>query len=109
MTTVHSKGPSMARARDLSANGSNVMLANVAETWLAATAEWQRELIDFVSSRLEKDAETGRAIMACKNLADVTAIQSRWVQDTLRDYSGEMSRLMTICAAAGNAGTVTKQ
>jgi hypothetical protein len=34
-------------------------------------------MIGFVSMRLEKDAETTREVVACKNLADVTAIQSR--------------------------------
>ena len=49
-------------------------LAKAAETWFAATTECQREMISFVSMRLEKDGETTREMMGCKNLADVTAI-----------------------------------
>jgi hypothetical protein len=72
-------------------------LANATETWMAAATECQREVMSFVSMRLGKDAETTREIAACKNLADVTAIQSRWIEETLRDYSAEMGTLMTIC------------
>jgi hypothetical protein len=52
--------------------------------------------------RLEKDAETTRAMMDCRNLADVTAIQSRWMEETLRDYNSEMGKLMTICTKSLN-------
>ncbi|MEE1609800.1 phasin family protein [Microvirga sp. CF3016] len=71
-------------------------LANATETWLAAATECQREMMSFVSMRLEKDAETTREMVGCKNLADVTAIQSRWMEETLRDYNSEMGKLMTI-------------
>ena len=81
---------------------SSRALANAAETWFAAAAECQREMISFVSMRLEKDADTTREMMGCKNLADATAIQSRWVEDTLRDYNAEMSKLMTILTKSIN-------
>jgi hypothetical protein len=77
-------------------------LANAAETWFAAAAECQREMMSFVSMRLEKDAETTREMMDCRNSADMTAIQSRWVEDTLRDYNAEMGKLMTICTKSIN-------
>ena len=65
-------------------------LANAADTWFAAAAECQREM------------------MGCKNPADVAAIQSRWVEETLRDYSDEMTKLMTICTKSVNGGAVPK-
>jgi hypothetical protein len=61
-------------------------------------------MMGFVSMRLEKDADTTREMMGCKNPADVTAIQSRWVEETLRDYNAEMSNLMTIATKSGNGG-----
>jgi hypothetical protein len=45
---------------------------------------------------------------ACKNLADVAAIQSRWVEETLRDYNNEASKLMTICTKSMNSGAGPK-
>jgi hypothetical protein len=71
-------------------------LANATETWFAAATECQREMMSFVSMRLEKDAETTREVMGCKNLADATAVQSRWMEETLRDYNSEIGKLMTI-------------
>ena len=79
-------------------------LANAGEAWFAAATEWQREMIGFVSARLEKDAEAVREVMGCKNPADVTAIQSRWIEETLREYSSEMTKLMSLCTKAMNSG-----
>ena len=46
-----------------------------------------------------KDGETARETMGCKNPTDVAAIESRWVEETLRDYNTEMTKLMTICTS----------
>ncbi|AWM85486.1 phasin family protein [Microvirga sp. 17 mud 1-3] len=89
-------------------DGGGRALAVAAETWFAATTECQREMIGFVSTRLEKDGEVAREIMGCKNLTEVAAIQSRWVEETLRDYSNEMERLMTICTKSMNGGAGRK-
>ena len=77
-------------------------LAKAAETWFAASAECQREMMGFMSMRLEKDGETAREMLSCKNPADATAVQSRWIEETLRDYSSEMTKLMTLCNRAVN-------
>jgi len=79
-------------------------LANATETWFAAATECQREMMSFVSMRLEKDAEIAREMISCRNLADVTAIQTRWMEETLRDYNSEMGKLMTICTKSVNGG-----
>jgi hypothetical protein len=36
-------------------------------------------------------------MMGSGNLAEATAIQARWLQDTLQDYNAEMTKLMAIC------------
>lgn len=89
-------------------SGTNHAVAKSTEAWFAASAECQREMIGFVSMRLEKDGEAAREMMGCKNLADVAAIQSRWVEDTLRDYSTEMTKLMNICTNSINDGAGSK-
>ena len=81
-------------------------LANAAETWFTAATECQREMFGFVSMRLGKDGETAREMMGCKNPTDVAAIQSRWVEETLRDYNTEMTKLMTICTKSMNGGSL---
>jgi len=91
------------------ADGSGRALANASEAWFAASTQCQREMMSFVSMRLEKDAEATREIMTCKNLADVAAIQSRWMEETLRDYNAEVSKMMTICTRSINGGAVPKE
>ncbi|MBB4041775.1 phosphatidate phosphatase APP1 [Microvirga flocculans] len=71
-------------------------LSKAAEAWFFATTECNREMIGFVSKRLEKDAETFRQMLGCKNFSDASSLHSRWVEETLRDYNTEMSKLMTI-------------
>jgi hypothetical protein len=89
-------------------SGANQALVKATEAWFAATTECQREMMGFVSMRLEKDAETTREVMGCKNPADVAAIQSRWIEETLRDYSAEMAKLMAICTKSVNSGAGPK-
>lgn len=79
-------------------------LAHVAETWFAMATECQREMIGFMSMRLEKDGETVREMIGCKNPSDATAVQMRWLEETLRDYNSEFSKLMTICTKSVNGG-----
>ena len=73
------------------------------------TAEWQREMMSFVAIRLEKDGDAVREMMGCRNLADVAAIQSRWAEETLRDYNGEVSKLMSIYGASIKGGDGPKR
>ncbi|MBB4042065.1 cobyric acid synthase [Microvirga flocculans] len=47
--------------------------------------------------------------MGCKNIADIAAIQSRWMEETLRDYNAEMGKLMTICTKSLNGGAGLKE
>ena len=90
-------------------SGNSQALAKSAEAWFAATAECQREMTGFVSMRLEKDGEAAREMMGCKNLADMAAIQSRWIEETLRDYSAEITKLMTICTKSASVGIGPKE
>lgn len=93
------------RSRELASleNGSRA-LTNAAEQWIAASTECHREMIGFMSMRLEKDSDTFREMMECKNITDVATIQSRWMEETLRDYNSEINKLMTICAKSVNGG-----
>jgi hypothetical protein len=83
---------------------NNRALINATETWLAASTQCHREMIGFMSMRLAKDNDTVREMLGCKNLADATALQTRWVEETMRDYHSEMTKLMEICAKSANGG-----
>jgi hypothetical protein len=84
-------------------------LANAVESWVTASNHCQREVMDFVTERLEKDAETTREIMSCKNFADITSIQSRWMEETIRDYRSEMVKLMSLYSDAAGKGGLSKR
>jgi hypothetical protein len=90
------------------ASGNNQAVAKAAEAWFAATTECQREMMGFISMRIEKDSKTAREMMGCKNLADVTGMQSRWIEESLRDYNAEITKLMTICTESVNGGAGPK-
>jgi len=106
MTTMSKKSAVADAVRGVSepafAFGNGRAVADAAERWIATSTECHREMIGFVSMRLEKDNETFREIIGCKNLADVTAVQSRWMEETLSDYSAEMSKLMAIYSRPAN-------
>lgn len=100
MTTMSKKSTlsdTMRSASEFALSRDNTQaLAKAAETWFATTAECQREMMGFVSMRLEKDSETAREMLGCRNLTDVTSIQSRWLEETVRDYNSEMAKMMAI-------------
>lgn len=108
MTTTQKKSPISDTFRGLNemtlSNEDSRALVNAAQTWFAATTECHREMIGFVSMRFEKDGQTFREMMNCKNLADVTSVHSRWAEETLRDYNSEMTKLVNICTRSVNGG-----
>jgi hypothetical protein len=56
-------------------------------------ADYQREVERFASDRLAKDGEAMRQTLSCRDWTGVFDIQARWVEETLRDYNAEMSKL----------------
>jgi hypothetical protein len=106
MTTMHKKSAVSETLRTFNEftglDDSGRTLVGAMETWFAAAGEGQREMMSFVSKRLEKDGETVREMLGSRNLADAMAIQSRWIEETLRDYNSEMTKLMTIYTKSAN-------
>ena len=64
MTTMSKKSAlsdTMRSAQEFTlSSGTNQALAKAAEAWFATTTECQREMIGFMSMRLEKDGEAAR-------------------------------------------------
>jgi Phasin protein len=104
MTTMSKRSSMSSTVTEASKTGlpkdKSDALARSAEMWLTTTSECQREMMEFVSMRLEKDSETAREVLDSKSLADVAAIQSRWIEETIRDYNSEMSKIVSICTNA---------
>ena len=53
-------------------------------------------MADFMSLRTEKDSKFFREALACKNPTDALSVQSHWMEETLRDYSAEMTKMLAI-------------
>jgi Phasin protein len=80
-----------------------------AEAALSAMVASQQELMDFVQMRLEKDGETIRETLGCKNWADMLRVQLRWAQETLQDYSAETANLLAIYTEHGGEVATKKR
>jgi hypothetical protein len=76
-----------------------------ADNVIPAVAEAQREVMNFVAMRLEKDSDTARELAACANMADVAQIQFRWAQDLIRDYGTEMTKMVALYSPRRPGGT----
>ncbi len=68
----------------------------------------QREVGQFISDRLAKDAEAIRQALTCRDWAAALEIQGRWVDETLRDYSEEIKKLSGLYAKT-TASTVRER
>ena len=79
-----------------------------AETWFSTMTECQKEIGQFITTRLHKDAEAIRQTLSCRDWATALELQGRWVDETLRDYSAQMSKL-TGLYAKGAATTVREE
>jgi hypothetical protein len=55
--------------------------------------------------RLGKDGEAIPEMLACKSPAHAAAVQSRWIEQTLRDDGAEMSKLVSLCSKSMNLGS----
>ena len=78
--------------RKLVIQGAEILFATVART--------QREMLDFAALRLEKDGDTIRELTACQTWTDALSVQSRWVQETIRDYAAEATKLLALSTNA---------
>lgn len=81
---------------DQSAVESSRALAAGMDAWFSTMSDCQREMTEFVSMRLSKDGETMREMLSCKSPTEAMEVHSRWIQDTLRDYSAETTKMFAI-------------
>jgi Phasin protein len=113
MTTMSKKAAvteTLHHANQFSVSGKDSRaLVDAAEMWFGITIECQREMMGFMSMRLEKDGESLREMAGCKTMADMITLQSRWVEQTVRDYNSEFEKLTAICTEAAKDGDRTKR
>ena len=71
--------------------------------WVAGVGALQREMLDFVASRLEKDSHAIREAMSTGNVGDALSIQQEWLAETVRDYLTESTKVVTLLTRQGTA------
>ena len=63
---------------------------------LAATGAVNAEVADFVSRRLEKDAEVGECLVDCRSMDEAYEVYADFFQTSVADYILEMQKLFAI-------------
>lgn len=72
--------------------------ARAARAYFNGATRLNQHMIDFVNARVKKDMETAHALVTCKNSSDVFHAQSRFLEDAVRDYADEASKVFTLAA-----------
>lgn len=71
------------------------------------------ETMQFLSSRMQHDIETQKAMLTCKTLEDLQKVQADFYKKALEDYSAAGAKMMGIMSASsdtvGNAVSATKR
>lgn len=66
-----------------------------------AWADIMRESARFLSDRLQEDMETQKALLSCKNPAEVVQVQSEFFRKAMVDYTDEAQRMLMLMTGAG--------
>jgi hypothetical protein len=72
------------------------LMLNGVPPWLSVISEYNGELFDFMSRRFAKDAQVLRELHERRTLSDFSELQANWLQEALKDYSAEATKLMGI-------------
>lgn len=59
-------------------------------------AEWNGEICQFVSQRLQRNGDAVEGMTKCQSLPEMFAIQGQWLQHAADDYLKEASKLMEV-------------
>jgi hypothetical protein len=91
----------------LRAESPSRTLLDGAQTWWSTVAECQQEVAHFVSARLAKDGDAIKDTLTSRNLPDALAVQARRVEETMRDYTAEVTKLTGIYTKAASSAAQT--
>ena len=68
------------------------------ETYLSSCAALHAETLRFWGDRVADDAETLRAVAACRSPQELAQLQWEWLMRMSRSYTDESSRAMELAA-----------
>ncbi len=84
-------------ANPLLSNVSGEMMGTLGEAgsaYLRGVVTLNREIADFVSKRLETDAELSRKLGQCKDLKEAAELQQSWFREASEEYAANARTLM---------------
>ncbi|MBT8409216.1 MAG: phasin family protein, partial [Alphaproteobacteria bacterium] len=70
----------------------NLMGMNAA--WLEHLSDMSAEVLSFVAERVKEDVKTQHEILHCKDVNEMQAIQSRFLQKAIDQYQAETGKLV---------------
>ncbi|MEM9494705.1 MAG: phasin family protein [Pseudomonadota bacterium] len=85
---------------DISKNSShNLEVATrAARAYFNGAVRLNREMTEFISTRFRKDFETARTLMTIKDGDAALQTQADFIEETLRDYADETSKMLNLAA-----------
>ena len=66
------------------------------EAWWARGSEHHSEVLGFMSHRLSKASEAVRQLGQCRSWEEASGVHSKWMEDTLTDYSAQSTKVAAI-------------
>jgi hypothetical protein len=71
-------------------------ITSATAAWWAKGSGHQSEMLDFMSHRLSKASQAARELGQCRSWEGASGVQSKWLTDTLEDYSAQSTKVMAI-------------
>ena len=110
-TRAPSSTPEPIGSPDIPAEMNAALLSAVATAMEAGAKvwfDWQEEMSRFVATRVEADLKLQQALVGCRDVGEVAAIQQEWATATARHYLDGVTRLSRFPSSLAS-GTATPQ
>ncbi len=80
-------------------NNRNMQVAtHAARAYFDSAAKFNQEFMGFMSSRIKKDIATAQTLMKSKTSEQAFHCQAEFVEDAIRDYAKEASKILNLVA-----------
>lgn len=73
-------------------------LTRAGGAYLNGVSALNNEVTQFVSARLNHDAQFGRSLAECRSLSDATELQQDWMKRASEEYFAEAGKLFEIAS-----------
>jgi hypothetical protein len=93
------------KAKDQASTKSTGLLGTMpfnpmSDPQLKAWSDLGAEMMQFAASRIQRDFEAQRAMLACKSLEDLQKVQTEFYTEAFKDYTAQIQRAMEVMSAA---------